>query len=367
MEDFGLLVGIYNASLPTLTDTQLSELQLDSLGRLIISGRYLEDSAHVSGDAGISVFAVRNDAAGSLVSTDGDYSPLQVDANGRLRVDAEVSIASGADKAEDSAHASGDIGSYTLGVRSDTRPTNANTSADGDYASLFINVNGELYVHDTDALVKLTEIDTVLDSIKVDTGSIDTSIGNIETDIDNLTHVEDTAHVSGDSGTMPLAVRNDAGGSLVSADGDYAPLQVDSEGRLVTSAVQTPVGAEQYTVTDALAAAGDGLETITALATPWVTVASYSHTSGTAYLYGYQWTCDKNAQMRIVTDDTSDIIVYKTDINSSAVPGTSESWSDGARIEIPGSANLEIKLQIKKRSSTHGDANGSGSMHIRTV
>ncbi len=47
-----------------------------------------------------------------------------------------------------------------------------------------------------------------------------------------LEQIEDSAHVSGDRGIMSLAVRNDTEGSLVGADGDYAPLQVDSSGRL---------------------------------------------------------------------------------------------------------------------------------------
>jgi len=352
-DDFGLLVGKYNTAFPVLVDTEKNELQLDSSGRLIISSRFLEDTPHVSGDAGLQILAVRNDAGGSLVDTDGDYTPLQVGSDGRLLVDAEISLDSGSDKLEDSAHASGDTGTYILAVRADARPTNANTDADGDYASLFINVNGELYVHDTDVLAKLVDIEG-------DTANIDLNIAA-------LTHDEDTAHVSGDKGTMPLAVRHDAGGSLVDADGDYAPLQVDANGRLVVSAAVDTIGTEQYTVTDALAAAGDGLETITAVGTPWITVASLSHTSGTAYLYGYQWACDRNAQMRIITDDTADIKVYKTDINSSATPGTSESLTDGGRIEIAGAANLEIKMQIKKRNAPHGNAKGTGSMHIRVI
>lgn len=43
---------------------------------------------------------------------------------------------------------------------------------------------------------------------------------------------EDTAHGSGDEGTLTLAVRRDANTSLVDATGDYAPLQVDSIGSL---------------------------------------------------------------------------------------------------------------------------------------
>jgi hypothetical protein len=43
---------------------------------------------------------------------------------------------------------------------------------------------------------------------------------------------EDSAHASGDYGQMALAVRSDAGGSLVSADGDYSPFSIDASGRL---------------------------------------------------------------------------------------------------------------------------------------
>lgn len=45
-----------------------------------------EDFAHFNGDRGYAVLAVRNDAGGNLVSDDGDYGYLQIDAEGRLRV-----------------------------------------------------------------------------------------------------------------------------------------------------------------------------------------------------------------------------------------------------------------------------------------
>ena len=355
MNDFGLLVGRYFSSLPTLTDTQLSELQLDSLGRLIISGRFLEDSAHSSGDAGLQILAVRKDVEGSLVDTDGDYAPLQVDADGRLRVVADILVTNGHEKLEDAAHSSSDVGSFILAVRQDVLANS--TSTDGDYAAFKVNTKGELYIHDVDA-------NASLDNIETSVSNIDTSLNNIETDIAALKKLEDAVHSSGDAGIMALAVRHDAESALA-ADGDYTPVQTDSTGRVKVAAIISPTGAEQYTVTDALAAAGDGLATITASATPWVTVASLAHTSGTALIYGWQWACDQNAQARIVTDDTTDIIVYKTDLNSSAMPGTSEHFSEGGRIEIAGAASLEIKLQIKKRSATGGNASGTGSMHIR--
>ena len=43
-----------------------------------------EDAVHASGDTGVFVLGVRNDALAALATTDGDYAPLQVDANGGL-------------------------------------------------------------------------------------------------------------------------------------------------------------------------------------------------------------------------------------------------------------------------------------------
>jgi hypothetical protein len=43
-----------------------------------------EDAAHASGDVGVMMLAVRKDTAAALAGTDVDYIPLIVDANGRL-------------------------------------------------------------------------------------------------------------------------------------------------------------------------------------------------------------------------------------------------------------------------------------------
>lgn len=45
-----------------------------------------EDTAHATGDVGIQVLAVRNDAGVSFVGADGDYIPLSTDPDGNLRV-----------------------------------------------------------------------------------------------------------------------------------------------------------------------------------------------------------------------------------------------------------------------------------------
>ncbi len=51
-----------------------------------------EDAAHASGDQGIMGLAVANHTEGALHSADGDYSALQVDSSGRLRVVTAVDI-----------------------------------------------------------------------------------------------------------------------------------------------------------------------------------------------------------------------------------------------------------------------------------
>lgn len=57
---------------------------------------YAEDSAHVSGDIGLMALAVRQDATGPLAA-DGDYTPLQTNANGELKVTTATEVATVAD------------------------------------------------------------------------------------------------------------------------------------------------------------------------------------------------------------------------------------------------------------------------------
>ena len=154
-----------------------------------------EDAGHTTGDVGVMPLAVRNDTVGSLVNANLDYAPLQVNANGRLRVEGA--------QLEDAAHASGDPGVHVMGVRNDTPGTLVN--ANGDYASLQMDGNGNLRV-----------------------GGIGAN---------GLLKAEDALHASGDAGVMILGVRSDAGGSFGGTDGDYVPLSMTSGGELRTRAL----------------------------------------------------------------------------------------------------------------------------------
>jgi len=358
LDDFGLRVGRYLSTLPTLTNEEVSELQIDASGRLIISSRVLGGDVGSSSAAMLNVGGIRKDAEGALSGVaDGDYSALQLDSNGRLKVTASVSVeASDAEYAHSSVFASGSTGLFTMAVVDDSGTKTATNTAGvvtGDFGELKTTLAGELYVHDTDGLAKLGEIDTAIDA---------------------LSKARDSVAGGTDLGTPAMVIRRDADTTITEADGDYTMLNVTEEGFLkvqlkdssVTATI-SPTGAEAYTVTDALAAAGDGLTTITATATPFVTVASLAVGAGTtAYIYGWQWVCDQNAEARLVTDDTADVITYKVSANSSSMPSVSEHWSEGV-IEIAGAVGLEIKLQIKKRKAAGGDANGGASLHVRTV
>lgn len=79
--------------------------------------------------------------ANAIQITDGTNN-LAINPDGSINVD--VSVINGAEKAEDSAHASGDIGQFILAVRQDSLASSV--SADGDYAALKVNDVGALWV-----------------------------------------------------------------------------------------------------------------------------------------------------------------------------------------------------------------------------
>lgn len=179
------------------------------------TGQFAEDSAHTTADIGNFMLAVRSDALGSLVSADGDYAPLQVDADGLLKV-AVSSFTSNYEYAEDSAHASGNVGAFVLAVRHDAGGSLAGT--DGDYAPFQLDATGRLRV--AADLVSSAE------------------------------YAEDSAHNDGDIGNFILGVRRDANTSLVGATGDYAPFQVDALGAVrVSDRPETTVLSTKVSVT----------------------------------------------------------------------------------------------------------------------
>lgn len=72
-----------------------------------------EDAAHASGDTGVMALAVRQDSDATLASATGDYTPLQCDANGYLKVNIKAGAGSGGT-------ATTDDGAFTAGSGSGT-------------------------------------------------------------------------------------------------------------------------------------------------------------------------------------------------------------------------------------------------------
>jgi hypothetical protein len=87
--------------------------------------------------------AVRSDAGGSSVGTDGDYTPTQVDANGAARVGGSGPTHLG--KAEDVAAADADVGVPAYLVRRDAPAANA---ADGDYMPSIGDAAGATWIRE---------------------------------------------------------------------------------------------------------------------------------------------------------------------------------------------------------------------------
>lgn len=130
--------------------TQESGAALTAL-QLIDNIVLAEDAAHVSGDPGVQALAVRKDTGASIAGSDGDYSPLQVDSSGNLRVNIAAGSSSGTEYTEDAASAADPAGGMLIARRRDTL-SGTEVSADGDNIAVNATAKGEIYVKQTDAV-----------------------------------------------------------------------------------------------------------------------------------------------------------------------------------------------------------------------
>lgn len=287
---------------------------------------YAEDSPHVSGDIGAFVLGVRNDAAATLTSANGDYSPFATDLAGRigiadlggsvsvddnggsLTVDGTVTVLQGTspwvvsgtvisdvafDYAEDSVHVSGDIGAFTLGVRNDANAVL--TSASGDYSPFSVTSTGALNIADAggsitvDGTVELGAATlAALETITVLQGTSPWVVSGTVTSDVAYDYAEDSAHTSGEVGAFVLAVRNDANAVLTSANLDYSPFSVTSSGALniadaggsitVDGTVSATQGTSPWVVSGTVA--------VTQSTSPWVVQAGAERAEDSAHASG---------------------------------------------------------------------------------
>lgn len=172
---------------------------------------YAEDAAHSTGENGVLVLGVRRDTNTSLVDTDGDRAPFQVDANGNVKVAIISGAGSGGTAIQDSAAFTAGTTNLTPigGYRDDTTP---DTVAEGEAAAVRITTNRAIHVNLRDA------------------SGNEVSVGG------GTQYAEDAASVGGEQLTLAGAVRQDTLASNTSLDGDYTYLKTTAAGRLYTSA-----------------------------------------------------------------------------------------------------------------------------------
>lgn len=183
----------------------------------------VEDAGHTTGDKGVMSLAVRNDAGTTLAGTDLDYAPLSLDANGALRV---TGGGGGTEYVVDADAPDTPTGTTLVMERDDA--LSALTPIEGDWVHTRANANGALWVAVNGTVTiagAVTNAGTF--AVQVD-GAALTALQLI----DDIVYAEDSAHASTNKGAFVLAVRNDAGTSLVGTDGDYAPFSLDANGAL---------------------------------------------------------------------------------------------------------------------------------------
>jgi hypothetical protein len=163
---------------------------------------YAEDTAHVSGDYGIQILAVRNDAYASLTSTDLDYSALSVDSTGKLHTLAQGYVA----------HDSVDSGNpIKMGGRA--RSSQLTAVASNDRADLITNLYGEQVIAGFDwtaQAIRSSEIDPISSHHVEETLAVVTN-GTDGTyyyyvDMDGFTKLGVQLVISGGSGTVTTTV-----------------------------------------------------------------------------------------------------------------------------------------------------------------
>lgn len=185
------------------TNLNTSALALESGGNLATLSALskAEDAAHNSGDTGIQALAVRNDSDTSLCGTTGDYTPLQVDSSGYLKVNIKAGAGSGGTASTDDA-------AFTAGSGSGTPIMGFATSDTVDAGD-----------------VGVLAMDTAR-NLKVSIEADNVGIGG------GTQYTEDDAAAANPVGTMGMAVRADSLGAVTSTNGDNIALRATNNGEL---------------------------------------------------------------------------------------------------------------------------------------
>lgn len=355
MNDFGLLIAQYNSVLPTLADGQLSELQVDASGRLLVQADVsvvidflglngAGDSSNIlvvgteDGTSGGTARVLRLTANGSTVIDDGGSS-ITVDATDldiRDLTSATDSIEVLQDTHDDlNANANIQVGNVDVG--------NANPVPVSD-------AGGSLTVDATDFDIR--DLSAAQDNIAISDGTETLAIN-----VDGSINVGNTVTVSAtDLDIRDISAAQD---NIAISDGTDT-LAINADGSINTQTELAAPGAEEFASADS---AGDGIAAITTAFSNLVTIAVGA--GETLYIYGYQFDADVNSFCRLIVDDNGTPSNFlKVRQTTSAMPGVSEHFSNEGRIEIAGAANRSVILQARGKTES---GNAAASIHSRKL
>lgn len=209
---------------------------------------------------GLIIGAVRRDADTTLVDTTNEITPLQVDANGRLKVEIfdggdshtvdnngtfvvqENGAALTALQLIDDPIATDDTTTHStgttkvMGIGAVATPTDASVNAN-DIGMPAMTTDRKLHVAVMDALPAGTAaIGKLAANSGVDIGDVDVTSVIPGTGATNLGKAEDAGHTTGDTGVMALGVRTDTPNEArADTDLDYTPLSTYRTGALRTA------------------------------------------------------------------------------------------------------------------------------------
>lgn len=324
---------------------------------------YTEDVAAAADPVGKAAILVRADTPGTVTNANGD----NVAQRGTNYGAAYVQVISSSGAFIDSFGGSGgtamaDNGAFTggttnvtpMGALYDTTPP---TITDGNVGVPRMDANRNLHIVNTD-----------------------------------IAKAEDSAHSSGDSGVMALAVRSDSG-SLLAADGDYIPLSVNGSGALRVAQVGTAtvvasnasgdtahdgadsgspvkIGGKAYSTEPAVVSANDRANMITDLVGRPIVLpyaAQGDEVDGTASATG-------TSDTQIIAAQGAGVRIYVTTLiihNAHATTNGFVTIKDGttAKLVVPAPANggAVINLPVPMRLTANTALNFAASASITTI
>jgi len=208
--DYAVAIGGYESTGGTFEAAGINAArELFVVDATMRAATHLQDAAAVGGERGAYVLTVRQDVLATDTTTDGDFASFKVNALGELYVRGNMDL--DIQKAEDSAHISGDFGIMSLAVRNDLGV--AMTDADGDYASFTVDKTGAMRVTLVDPQASNSEVIDHQSSVAVAVGAS----GNHDYTVGALLTLKIKRVYSSASGRIKVSIIADPTGTPVTA------------------------------------------------------------------------------------------------------------------------------------------------------